>query len=303
MLSIFKLFFKDTSPKEAGQVRLSTICYNYHMDSVSSKNPKSLLKQYQARPSKRFGQNFLADRGIVRKIVEAAEITGKDTVLEIGPGTGELTREIVKAAGKVIAVEKDPRMVQILKGSLRDVVNLKIVQGDIRRLDIRECGIKEDDYKAVGNLPFYLTAPAIRRFLESEKPPSSMTLVVQKEVGQRICQKPPRMNLLSVSVQAYAEPKIIFYISKKSFWPQPEVDAALIKITPKDVPIGDTGLFFKIVKAGFSQPRKQLGNNLSKKLGLGKNEAESWLKANGIEPSRRAETLSLQEWMKLAEGY
>jgi 16S rRNA (adenine1518-N6/adenine1519-N6)-dimethyltransferase len=270
------------------------------MDSVSSKNPKSLLKQYQARPSKRFGQNFLADRGIVRKIVEAAEITGKDTVLEIGPGTGELTREIVKAAGKVIAVEKDPRMVQILKGSLRDVVNLKIVQGDIRRLDIRECGIKEDDYKAVGNLPFYLTAPVIRRFLESEKPPSSMTLVVQKEVGQRICQKPPRMNLLSVSVQVYAEAKIIFYISKKSFWPQPEVDAALIKITPKDVPIGDTDLFFKIVKAGFSQPRKQLINNLSKGLKIDKRKVAEWLEKNNIQSSQRAETLNIRDWIKIS---
>jgi len=245
----------------------------------------------------------LADRGIVRKIVKAAEITSKDTVLEIGPGTGELTKEITKTAGKVIAVEKDPRMVKILKESLGDAVNLKVVQGDIRRIDVRECGIKEGNYKVVGNLPFYLTAPVIRRFLESGKPPSSMTLVVQKEVGQRICQKPPRMNLLAVSVQAYAEPKIISYISKKSFWPQPEVDAALIKITPKGVPMGDTDLFFKIVKAGFSQPRKQLGNNLSKKLSRDKKETEAWLKANGVEPSRRAETLSLQEWIKLSENY
>ena len=273
------------------------------MDSISSKNPKSLLKQYQARPSKRFGQNFLADRGIVRKIVKAAEITSKDTVLEIGPGTGELTKEITKTAGKVIAVEKDPRMVKILKESLGDAVNLKVVQGDIRRIDVRECGIKENNYKVVGNLPFYLTAPVIRRFLESEKPPSSMTLVVQKEVGQRICQKPPRMNLLAVSVQAYAEPKIISYISKKSFWPQPEVDAALIKITPKGVPMGDTDLFFKIVKAGFSQPRKQLINNLSKKLGVDKEKVGAWLEENGIRPNQRAETLFIEDWLRLIANY
>jgi len=289
------------------------------MDSISSKNPKFLLKQYQARPSKRFGQNFLADRRIVRKIVKAAEITSKDTVLEIGPGTGELTKEIAKAAGKVIAVEKDPRMIQILRETLKGFTNVEVIRGDIRRLSLPQIdgGLASLNYKVVGNLPFYLTAPAIRRFLENTRvKPVYLVLVVQKEVAQRICQKPPRMNLLAVSVQAYAEPKIIFYISKKFFWPQPEVDAALIKITPKNVPIGDTDLFFKIVKAGFSQPRKQLSNNLSrlnfssknlsgqaKQLKYDKKKAKEWLLENGVEPSRRAETLSLREWMKLAGSY
>jgi len=289
------------------------------MDSISSKNPKSLLKQYQARPSKRFGQNFLADRRIVRKIVKAAEITSKDTVLEIGPGTGELTKEIAKAAGKVIAVEKDPRMVQILRETLKGFTNVEVICGDIRRLSLPQIdgGLASLNYKVVGNLPFYLTAPAIRKFLENTRvKPVYLVLVVQKEVAQRICQKPPRMNLLAVSVQAYAEPKIIFYISKKFFWPQPEVDAALIKITPKNVPIGDTDLFFKIVKAGFSQPRKQLSNNLSrlnfssknlggqaKQLKYDKKKAREWLLENGVEPSRRAETLSLEEWMRLTESH
>ena len=257
-----------------------------------------MLKKQGIRPLKRLGQNFLINKGVLKTIIEAASLSSEDTVLEIGPGTGVLTLALVERAKKIIAVEKDIRMIKVLKETLRDFKNVEIVQGDIRKLSL-----KIKDYKIVGNLPFYLTAPVIRKFLElSKSQPQTMVLVVQKEVAQRICSKPPRMNLLAVSVQFYAEPKIISYISKKSFWPQPEVDAAIIKITPTAPSTGERDLFFKIVKAGFSQPRKQLINNLSKGLKMDKEEIRAWLGKNKISPTQRAETLKIEDWLKLTKN-
>jgi len=270
------------------------------MDLTSRKNIKNLLKKYQLRPLKRFGQNFLIDQGALRKIIVAADLKNQDIVLEIGPGIGTLTQALAERAKKVMAVEKDWRLIDILKETLKGFQNIEIIQGNILKVKLPTL----KNYKVVGNLPFYLTAPVIRQFLESnEAKPRSMVLVVQKEVGQRICAKPPHMNLLAVAVQFYAEPKIISYLSKKSFWPQPEVDAAIIKIIPKKLMIGESELFFKIVKAGFSQPRKQLTNNLSKGLKTDKKKAEAWLLKNKVRPSQRAETLNIEDWINLAKSF
>jgi len=270
------------------------------MDLTSKKNIKNLLKKYQLRPLKHFGQNFLIDQGALRKIIAAADLKAQDIVLEIGPGIGTLTQELAERAKKVMAVEKDWRLIDILKETLKGFQNIEIIQGNILKVKLPTL----KNYKVVGNLPFYLTAPVIRQFLESnEAKPRSMVLVVQKEVGQRICAKPPHMNLLAVSVQFYAEPKIIYYISKKSFWPQPEVDAAIIKITPYQNMVGEKELFFKIAKAGFSQPRKQLINNLSKGLKMNREEVNVWLPKNRIQPFQRAETLSIDDWLNLTKTF
>ncbi len=199
--------------------------------------------------------------------------------------------------------KKDEKMVKILKELLEywNIRNVEIIQGDIRRLNL-----KVRNYKIVANLPFYLAAPAIRKFLElvdTRYQPTEMVLVVQKEVAQRICARPPRMNLLAVSVQVYSKPKILFYLSRKSFWPQPEVDAAIIKIIPHPPLIKGGDLFFKIVKAGFSQPRKQLINNLSKGLKTDKKKVEEWLLKNGIQPTQRAETLTVEDWINLTKTF
>jgi len=276
------------------------------MDLTSRKNIKKLLKAYQLRPSRKFGQNFLVDRAVIRKVIEAADPKKTDSILEIGPGLGALTQELAQKAKKVVAVEKDRNMVKILRETLKGFDNVEVVQEDILKLDLSKFwgGLTSPNYKVVGNLPFYLTAPAIRKFLETkEAKPLSLTLVVQKEVGQRICAKPPRMNLLAVSVQVYAKPKIISYVSKKSFWPEPDVDAAIIKITPDGYSVGDRNLFFKIVRAGFSQPRKQLINNLSRYLKKDKREVEAWLLKNNIQPTQRAETLDVQNWLKLTKSF
>jgi len=275
------------------------------MNLISELEVKKLLKKYQIRPLKRLGQNFLIDKGVIEKIVGAAELSPNDIVLEIGPGIGNLTQELAKKAKKVIAVEKDPKMIEILNNLLEclNVRNVKIVKTDILKIDPKP--YTQKPYKIVASLPFYLTSPVIRQFLENKTPPTEMVLVVQKEVAQRICAKPPKMSILAVSVRFYAKPEIISYISKKSFWPVPKVDGTILRIVPlihADRKPINADLFFKVARAGFSHPRKQLINNLSKKLKLEKEKVEDWLLENNIQPTQRAETLTLLDWLNLTRS-
>jgi len=282
------------------------------MDLTSPKNIKDILTKYGARPSKGLGQNFLIDKNILDKIITAGELKPNDVVLEIGPGIGTLTQKLAESGRKIIAVEKDKVMCEILKETLAEYSaqggpssgwkNIEIINADILKSQIPISN--DQNYKIIANLPYYITSPVIRKFLEAENPPEFMVLMLQKEVAQRICANPPDMSLLSVSVQFYAEPEIISYVSKNCFLPAPKVDSAIIKIMPKTVrdPISHE-LFFKIVKAGFSQPRKQLAPNLSKMLKISKEETINWLAKNNIDPKQRAETLSVQDWENLAKSY
>ena len=276
------------------------------MDLTSPKTVKAIFSKYEARPSKGLGQNFLIDKNVLEKIVESADMKPDDAILEVGPGVGTLTQALAEKASKVIAVEKDKTMCEILKNVLavQGVKNVQIVNADILKTNISSFKLQASRYKVVANIPYYLTSPLIRKFLESKNPPSDMILMLQKEVAQRICAKPPSMSLLAISVQFYAEPKIISYVSKNCFWPAPKVDSATIKITPSPE-LGevhsarDSADFFAVVKAGFSQPRKQLVGNLSKSLKLDRERTEDWLKKNNIKPTQRAETLSVDDWKKL----
>jgi len=278
------------------------------------KSLKEILKKHQSFPLKYLGQSFLIDKTAVKEIIKAAQIKQGDIILEIGPGTGVLTKELAQKAKKVITVEKDARMIKILREELKDFKNIEIIKGDILKAQNYNLKLKTKGYKIVANLPFYLANPVIRKFLEMPNPPSVMILIVQKEVAQRICPacrqagaKPPRMSILAVSVQFYAQAKIISYISKKSFWPQPKVDSAIIKIIPRQfrVPVSRQfrEQFFKIVKAGFSHPRKQLINNLSTGLNLNREQIKNWLLKNKTNPSRRAETLKVDDWIKLTKSF
>jgi len=273
------------------------------MNLTSEKIIKDLLKKYNLKPSKKFGQHFLIDKNILKKIVKVANLKKEDIVLEIGSGIGNLTQELAKRVKKVVAIEKDLKMIEILKETLRDFKNVEIIQGDVLKLDPKSYTLKP--YKIVANLPYYIVSPVIRKFLETKNPPKEMILMVQKEVAQRICTKPPKMNLLAVSVQFYSKPEILFYVPKNSFWPQPKVDGAIIKIVPKRKSRRTVlrKLFFKIVKAGFSQPRKQIVNNLSKMLKLDKEETKKWLLRNRVGPNQRAETLSIEDWLNLTKTY
>jgi len=255
------------------------------------------------KPKKRLGQNFLAQTGVIKKIVDAADVKPGQTILEIGPGTGNLTAQLAKTGNKVIAVEKDPLMAQVLKERFANVANVEIITADILFFDETKIA---PPYKIVANLPFYAAAVIIRKFLEGTNPPLSMTVITQKEVGQRICAKPPKMNLLAVATQFYAAPRIIAMISRGCFWPQPKVDAAILQIIPltRKGEHGDkkfSAEFFKIVKAGFSHPRKQLTNNLAKELNLDREIIQRWLEQNNIKPTQRPENLPVSDWIKLTQ--
>ncbi|OGZ32589.1 MAG: ribosomal RNA small subunit methyltransferase A [Candidatus Portnoybacteria bacterium RBG_13_40_8] len=262
-----------------------------------------LLKKYNIKPSKRLGQNFLIDESILNKIIEAADLSSNDIVLEIGPGLGVLTVELTKKVGKVIAIEKDEKLARILSNELRimNIKNVEVIQDDI--LKIPDYQLPVTSYKLIANLPYYITSPVIRKFLETKQRPELMILMVQKEVAQRICAKPPRMNLLAISVQFYASsphqkfgsgdgPKIISYVAKDSFYPQPKVDSAIIQIIPKETPKIDTEKFFNLVRAGFSSKRKMLKNNLP---GID-------FEKIGLNPKIRAENLSIDDWLKIYEN-
>ncbi|OGZ67501.1 MAG: ribosomal RNA small subunit methyltransferase A [Candidatus Staskawiczbacteria bacterium RIFCSPHIGHO2_02_FULL_34_10] len=290
------------------------------MDLTSIKIIKELLLKHSTKPSKIMGQNFLVDKLILDKIIKSADLSISDTVLEIGPGIGTLTYALAKKSKKVIAIEKDRFMVDILKETLKDVENVEVIQGNALKFDLKNYNLATTNYKVVANIPYYLTSPLIRKLLESDNPPTEIILMVQKEVAQRICANPPNMSLLAVSVQFYAKAEIVSYVSKKCFWPSPKVDSVIIKITPqKNAGINaesrekkaTTDLFFNIVKAGFSQPRKQLLNNFSKALALSGVEGlkidrakiDVWLLKNNINPKQRAETLSITDWKNLTKSY
>lgn len=277
------------------------------MNLFSSREIKKLLKKNKLQPSRGLGQNFLIDKAAAQRVMAAAELEENDLILEIGPGLGSLTQELSHRAKKIIAIEKDRQMIAILKETLKGFKNIDIIQGDVLK---KFPQLKIKNYKVVANLPFYLTAPVIRQFLESKNQPTEIVFIVQKEVAQRICAQPPRLNLLALATQIYAEVKIITYLKKESFWPKPKVDSAIIKIKPYQAGQIDLSwpfpknkaLLFKIIKAGFSQPRKQLANNLTNVLKLKKDKVIAWLEQNNIQPSQRAETLTIKDWLKLCQS-
>ncbi|PIP22594.1 MAG: ribosomal RNA small subunit methyltransferase A [Candidatus Nealsonbacteria bacterium CG23_combo_of_CG06-09_8_20_14_all_39_17] len=281
------------------------------MDISSKEGIKMLFNGKGIKPSKGLGQNFLIDEEIVEKMIKTADLKPSDTVLEIGPGAGTLTEKLAQKVKIVIAVEKDPKMAGVLRETIGKSKNVEIIEEDILKIFNFQFSIFNkfliSNYKIIANLPFYLTSPVIRMFLEAENPPTEMTLIIQKEVAQRICSNPPDMSILAVSVQIYSKPETICYIPKEYFWPQPKVDCAIIKIIPlinanKKLTNTDTKQFFRIVKTGFSHPRKQLINNL-KQLKLSREEIEKWLSANGINPTQRAETLTVDQWINLLKTF
>ena len=279
------------------------------MDLCSKRTIKKILKEHGLSPSKRLGQNFLIDKTILKKILQGADLQANEVVLEIGGGIGTLTQALAKKVKKVIVVEKDPRLVSLLKETLKNFHNIEIIEGDILKIlnsksESLKSKLKSKGYKVVANLPFYLTAPLIRKLLESSYRPKEIVLIVQKEIAQRITAKPPHMNLLALSCQFYGRAKIIGYVSKKSFWPQPEVSGAIITLKPKGLkPKVEKEVFFKIVKAGFCHPRKKLVNNLTKNLGVEKEIILKILKNAKINKDLRPENLSIKNWITLGKIY
>lgn len=256
------------------------------------------IKKFASRyAAKKLGQHFLIDKEVLSDIVEAADIKKEETILEVGPGVGVLTAELLKRAKKVVAVEKDKRLIPYLRELFKNS-DLSLYQEDILKFNVED-KIK-GNYKLVANIPYYLTSKLIRTFLEKENKPTSMILMIQKEVAERIIARSPKSNLLAISVQFYARPEIVSLVSSKSFYPEPKVESAIIKISDiKNDSNVDTKKFFRLVKIGFSSPRKKLLNNLSGGLGLSKNETEEILQKIKIAKNIRAEVLEIEDWKNL----
>ncbi len=272
---------------------------------------RRLLEQWDLRPSKGLGQNFLVNQAALKKIVAAAELTPDDIVLEVGAGLGTLTERLARHAGHVVAVELDQRLLPVLQSVLADFDNITLIQGDVLALDpaalISAASIHHPasniQYKVVANLPYYITSAVLRHLLEANLKPQRMAITVQREVAERIVAKPGQMSLLAVSVQFYGRPRLLFRIKPGSFYPSPEVESAVVGIdlhaTPP-VPVEDTAAFFRVARAGFAQRRKQLRNSLAAGLRQSPDEVAAKLREVGVDPRRRAQTLSLEEWAKVA---
>lgn len=269
--------------------------------TVSAINVPALLRQHGLWPDKRLGQNFLVDEHHLQKIVAEAGVTSSDEVLEVGAGLGSLTRHLAAAAKRVVAVELDADLLPALRSVTDGADNVEIVQGDILKLDLKS-HLKQEGYLVVANIPYYLTSNLIRHLLEGEPRPKRLALTVQREVAERACAQPPDMSLLSLSVQLYGEPRIAHHIPAGAFFPAPKVDSAVLVVELFDepkLPVEKLGNFFRLAKAAFAQKRKTLANSLASLPGLDKAQAQARLEAAGIDPRRRPQTLSLDEWGRL----
>ena len=258
-----------------------------------------LVRRYGIDPKRSLGQNFLVDAGHLDRIAAAAELSADDAVVEIGPGLGTLTARLTAQAGQVVAVELDDRLIDLLRADFADRPHVTIVHGDILALDPSTLVPASHPYKVVANLPYYITSAALRHVLEAAQPPSLAVVMVQREVAERICAAPGDLSLLAVSVQLYATPIIVHHVPAGAFYPQPKVDSAVLRLAVRPQPAVTAvspARFFAVARAGFSQKRKQLGNSLAAGLALPKPTAVAALIQAGIDPTRRAETLSLEEW-------
>lgn len=279
------------------------------MDLTSSETVVALCRQYGITPRRERGQNFLIDSEVLEIMAAAADLKEDDTVLEIGPGFGVLTSELTKRAGRVVAVEADRRLVTALHEVLSDYKNVTIVPEDILKFPISELRFPKYEYKIVANLPYQITSAVLKKFLSEEPRPSEMTVMVQKEVAERICAEPGEMSLLAVSVQFFGRPEIIEVVPRTAFWPVPEVDSAILRITriknesEANLKRIDPENFFKVVKIGFSARRKQLHNNLSGGLGMSGEKVKEILVKLGFDPRARAQDLDVGDWIRLAKKF
>ncbi len=254
----------------------------------------------------KLGQNFLNNRAVIDKIIQSADLSSDDFVLEIGPGKGILTEKLAENSRQVIAVEIDRELLPTLQSRFANQSNVQIIHADILKINLPEL-LRENkisSYKLIANIPYYITAKIIRLFLETKIPPTEIILMVQKEVAEQIVAKPGRMSKLAVSIQYYAQPEILFTVDKKNFTPEPKVDSAVIKISDfQQTKREFSDKFFRIVRAGFCARRKTLLNNLSNSLHLPKNEIAEKLKLADLSANSRAQELSVEDWKKLTKQF
>ncbi len=286
------------------------------MTEGPGKGTARALRAAGLRPRKGLGQNFLVDPTVPPRIAAAADLAPGDTVIEVGPGLGVLSAELATrldpaAGGRLLAVELDAALAPVLLERMAGFPAFTLVQGDILDRDPADLVRTPDGtlppYKVVANLPYYITSAVLRHFLEAAPPPTALVVMLQREVAERIVARPPAMSLLAVSVQFYGVPRLLFRVPPGAFHPVPKVESAVLRVDvyPPDqrpVGVGDVDAFFTIVRAGFGQRRKQLGNSLATGLGRDKAAVAAALTQAGVDPTRRAETLTLGEWAAISKA-
>lgn len=275
---------------------------------------QAIKERHNFQLSKSLGQNFITDKSVIERIVEGSDVTEEDLVIEIGPGIGVLTAEAAETAAKVVAIEIDKKLIPILGETLADYDNIRVINQDILKTDIneiireeRESGSFTGGVKIMGNLPYYITTPIIMGILEKGVGADSITIMMQKEVADRIKSSPGGKiyGAISVAVQYYCEVEQVASVPKEVFVPRPKVDSAVLKLTirkERPVDLIDERSFFACIKAGFGQRRKTLLNSLTGVNGLGKEDIKEVLENAGVDAARRAETLDITEFAAIANG-
>lgn len=259
-----------------------------------------LLNKYGISPRYAQGQNFLLDNSVIESAVAAANITKDDTILEVGPGFGVLTTALADIAGQVIAIEQDREIMKAMHTLERQYPNLKVINEDIRITKLEAAGLQDGKYKFVSNLPYSISSWVLRQFTEYAPKPTLMVIMLQKEVAERVAAKPGKMSVLANAVQLFGEPEIVRNVGKQSFYPVPEVESAILKITMRETPLSkDPASLMRIVKAGFASRRKQLHNNLESGLQLRPSEAKAVLEDIGLSAGIRPQELSVTDWEAL----
>lgn len=265
----------------------------------------ALLDRLGVRPSKGLGQNFLYERGIVQKMVKHAGIGPADLVLEIGPGLGILTDELLQRAGRVVAVELDRRLAAHLRLAFADRANFTLIEGDALRIPLDELVPPGAPFKVAANLPYSVATAVLRHMLDGPRRPERLALMLQLEVAERLVARPPNLTILGVATQFYSEPRIAFPVPPTVFIPPPKVESAVVVVDVHDqppLPKERHPLFFRIVNAGFRQKRKQVANSLAAVLDLPKEGVTAWLRSADIDPMQRAQTLDIADWVRLTEA-
>lgn len=265
-----------------------------------------ILKKYGLRANKKLGQNFLINEEIINQIIEKADVNKNDTIIEIGPGLGSLTAKLLENANKVIAIELDSNMSNILKERFCLYDNFELIEKDVLKVDLNEIVEKYDSVKVVANLPYYITTPIIMKLLEERLKLKSITVMVQKEVGERFCAVPnsKEYGAITISINYYTKPEIIIDVPKENFEPMPEVDSCVIKLDVRDVPpvdLKNEKEFFNLIKAGFSQRRKTINNSLAS-MGISKEKIKSVLEKLGIDSKLRAENLTMEQFADISNN-
>lgn len=271
---------------------------------MKARDVREQLDRIGRRPRKGLGQNFLLDENVLDTIVAALDLQNKDVVLEIGPGLGVLTERLLDRAGTVVAVELDDDLIDLLNDKFGQREGFTLVHADILETDIpaliQQYAGTADRYTVAANLPYYITSAALRHVLESRPRPETIIVLVQREVAERIVAEPGDMSLLAVSVQFYGRPELVTRVHAGAFYPQPDVESAVLRITPYDeLPLehAEIDAFFDVVRAGFHLKRKQLHNSLASGVNMSKDDISSALETAGVDSRRRAETLSVAEWI------